>query len=180
MAEPSGTLAGRSFEEESSPEAEPTNEKTEINNNSEDSRPHQQTARSPTAEQKEGTPNDKIKARLDPPDDDDDDEMITDDEKDPETATDATAESAAEQVKATIVVSSSKKSRPPYKYDPEKITLRFLFANRDGLAVTVECKPSDTVGEVKGALISVWPKGKRSLLSFSGGHFEKIENDRAL
>jgi hypothetical protein len=59
----------------------------------------------------------------------------------------------------TAIVSSSKKSRPPYKYDPTKITLRFLFANRDGLAVTVECKPSDTVGEVKGALLSVWPEG---------------------
>ena len=57
------------------------------------------------------------------------------------------------------VVSSSKKSRPPYKYDPDKITLRFLFANRDGLTVTVECRPGDTVGEVKGALLSVWPTG---------------------
>lgn len=57
------------------------------------------------------------------------------------------------------VVSSSKRSRPPYKYDPDKITLRFLFANRDGLTVTVECNPGDTVGEVKGALLSVWPKG---------------------
>jgi hypothetical protein len=59
----------------------------------------------------------------------------------------------------SAIVSSSKKSRPVYKYDPDKITLRFLFANRDGLAVTVECKPSDTVGEVKGALLSVWPEG---------------------
>lgn len=58
------------------------------------------------------------------------------------------------------VVSASKRSRPPYKYDPNKITLRFLFANRDGLTVTVECKPADTVGEVKGALLSVWPEGK--------------------
>jgi hypothetical protein len=57
------------------------------------------------------------------------------------------------------IVSSSKKSRPPYKYDPEKITLRFLFANRDGLTVTIECRPGDTVGEVKGALLSVWPSG---------------------
>ncbi len=60
------------------------------------------------------------------------------------------------------VVSSSKRTRPPYKYDPEKVTLRFLFANRDGLTVTVECKPSDTVGEVKGQLLSVWPEGKIS------------------
>jgi len=61
---------------------------------------------------------------------------------------------------AAPIVSSNKRSRPPYKYDPNKITLRFLFANRDGLTVTVECKPMDTVGEVKGALLSVWPEGK--------------------
>eukprot|EP00339_Tiarina_fusa_P015341 CAMPEP_0117083312 /NCGR_PEP_ID=MMETSP0472-20121206/58661_1 /TAXON_ID=693140 ORGANISM="Tiarina fusus, Strain LIS" /NCGR_SAMPLE_ID=MMETSP0472 /ASSEMBLY_ACC=CAM_ASM_000603 /LENGTH=212 /DNA_ID=CAMNT_0004811893 /DNA_START=280 /DNA_END=918 /DNA_ORIENTATION=- len=66
----------------------------------------------------------------------------------------------------TPIVSSSKKSRPPYKYDPDKITLRFLFANRDGLTVTVECTPADTVGEVKGALLSVWPE---DLPSCSGG-----------
>mmetsp|Transcript_17230 Transcript_17230/g.41886 ORF Transcript_17230/g.41886 Transcript_17230/m.41886 type:complete len:290 (+) Transcript_17230:81-950(+) len=55
------------------------------------------------------------------------------------------------------VVSSTKRTRPPYKYDPEKVVLRFLFANRDGLTVTVECKPADTVGEVKAQLLSVWP-----------------------
>lgn len=86
-----------------------------------------------------------------------------------DTATDAdTAESdikplnteTANNNNNNIVLSSSRKSRPPYKYDPKKITIRFLFANRDGLAVTVECKPSDTVGEVKGALISVWPDGE--------------------
>lgn len=82
-----------------------------------------------------------------------------------ETGTDATAESGPEENRkskgntATPVVSSTKKSRPPYKYDPNKITLRFLFANRDGLTVTIECEPSDTVGEVKGALLSVWPEG---------------------
>ena len=83
--------------------------------------------------------------------------------KDAETATDATGESEKPAdtggSKKDPIVSSSKKSRPPYKYDPEKITLRFLFANRDGLTVTIECNPSDTVGEVKAALISVWPSG---------------------
>ena len=64
--------------------------------------------------------------------------------------------------KAAPVVSSSKRSRPAYKYDPNKITLRFLFANKDGLTVTVECKPLDTVSEVKGALLSVWPEGKQT------------------
>jgi hypothetical protein len=86
--------------------------------------------------------------------------------RDVETETDATADSVEEKPEKqsiptpTAIVSSSKKSRPPYKYDPKKITLRFLFANKDGLTVTVECNPSDTVGEVKGALISVWPEGK--------------------
>lgn len=59
--------------------------------------------------------------------------------------------------KPVAIVAASKKERPPYKFNPDKITLRFLFANRDGLTVTVECNPSDTVGEVKGALLSVWP-----------------------
>ena len=64
------------------------------------------------------------------------------------------------------VVSSSKLSRPPYKYDPDKIILRFLFANRDGLTVTVEFTPRDTIGEVKSALLSVWPEGKSVLLMY--------------
>lgn len=91
--------------------------------------------------------------------------------KDHETGTDDTADSEDKRVGDTSfpIVSSTKKSRPPYKYDPDKITLRFLFANRDGLTVTIQCKPSDTVGDVKGALLSVWPKGRRyccSLICF--------------
>ena len=46
----------------------------------------------------------------------------------------------------------------PYVYDPNKITLKFIFANRDGVNVILECNPSDTVGEVKGALLSMWPR----------------------
>jgi Ubiquitin-2 like Rad60 SUMO-like len=61
------------------------------------------------------------------------------------------------------VVSTTKRTRPPYKYDPKKVTLRFLFANKDGLTVTVECRPGDTVGEVKGQLLSAWPKGKQTM-----------------
>lgn len=41
--------------------------------------------------------------------------------------------------------------------ETETIALRFVFANRDGLHVTVECKPTDTVGEVKALLLSMWP-----------------------
>lgn len=94
--------------------------------------------------------------------------------QDLETATDATTDSVEDKPEnsttttttTTVVVSSSKKSRlPPFVYDPNKITLRFLFANRDGLTVTVECNPTDTVGEVKGALISCWPEGACSFLA---------------
>jgi hypothetical protein len=46
------------------------------------------------------------------------------------------------------------------------LNLRFLFANRDGLSVSIQCDPADTVGEVKGALISMWPKGTWTLFSF--------------
>lgn len=63
------------------------------------------------------------------------------------------------------VVSVTKRTRPPYKYDPDKVTLRFLFANKDGLTVTVECKPTDTIGEVKGQLLSVWPEDLQSCTS---------------
>jgi len=63
-------------------------------------------------------------------------------------------------------MTTSGKKRPPYRYDPDKITLRFIFANRDGLAVHLECKPADTIGEVKGALLSVWPN---ELPNCSGG-----------
>jgi hypothetical protein len=105
---------------------------------------------------------------------------ITSENKDTETLTEGTAESVGEEKNTenpTPIVSSSKKSRPPYKYDPHKVTLRFLFANRDGLTVTIECDPKDTVGEVKAALLSVWPEGKNiavSLYCFFPQHFLNI------
>jgi hypothetical protein len=86
--------------------------------------------------------------------------------------TDATAESVNEEKPESdtsdpkAIVSSSKRSRPLYKFDPDKITLRFLFANRDGLTVTLECEPHDTVAEVKAALMSVWPEGKFYITPF--------------
>lgn len=54
----------------------------------------------------------------------------------------------------------------PFKYDPKKITLKFIFANRDGVNAVVECAPTDTIAEVKGALLSVWPE---DLPQCSGG-----------
>lgn len=53
-----------------------------------------------------------------------------------------------------------------YVYDPSKITLKFIFANRDGVNVVLDCKPSDTVGEVKEALISMWPQGEMIIVPF--------------
>uniref|UniRef100_A0A7S2USI7 UBL3-like ubiquitin domain-containing protein n=1 Tax=Attheya septentrionalis TaxID=420275 RepID=A0A7S2USI7_9STRA len=53
-----------------------------------------------------------------------------------------------------------------FVYNPDKISLRFLFANRDGLTLTINCDPGDTVGEIKGALLSVWPD---ELKECSGG-----------
>lgn len=53
-----------------------------------------------------------------------------------------------------------------FVYDPNKITLKFIFANRDGVQVILECNPTDTVGEVKGALLSMWPE---DVPSCSGG-----------
>jgi hypothetical protein len=73
--------------------------------------------------------------------------------------------STSNDISSGPVLSVTKRTRPPYKYDPEKVTLRFLFANRDGLTVTVECKPSDTVAEVKGQLLSVWPEDLQSCSS---------------
>lgn len=73
-------------------------------------------------------------------------------------------ESANGEGSSTVVeVESGKKEKkgkqepPPFIDDPSKITLKFIFANRDGIVVTVDCKPTDTVGEVKGVLLSMWP-----------------------
>jgi hypothetical protein len=57
------------------------------------------------------------------------------------------------------ITSKTGNKRPAYTYDASKVTLRFIFANKDGLAVTMECTPTQTIGEVKVALLSVWPEG---------------------
>lgn len=126
------------------------------------------TPRTNHAEQKPENSSSFEEQPVPPEENDNNDNDATSTEKDPkdiETATDATGESMVVPTttmnnKKEPIVSNSKKSRPPYKYDPDKITLRFLFANRDGLTVTLECTPNDTVGEVKAALLSVWPDGK--------------------
>jgi len=44
--------------------------------------------------------------------------------------------------------------------DEEKVDLKFVFANRDGVQVVASFQLSDTIAEVKGVLMSLWPKGK--------------------
>lgn len=46
----------------------------------------------------------------------------------------------------------------PSLTDPNAVRFKFIFANHDGFNVLIDCKLTDTVGEVKGALLSVWPK----------------------
>lgn len=56
--------------------------------------------------------------------------------------------------------SPSKKSvTPVFVYDPNKVPVKFIFANRDGINVLLEFVAENTVGEVKEALIQSWPSG---------------------
>jgi hypothetical protein len=88
------------------------------------------------------------------------DEMAPEEPSAPPAATPEKKEAPERPGTPPPILTTSGKKRPPYTYDPKRITLRFIFANRDGLAVTIECKPADTIGEIKGALLSVWPDGK--------------------
>lgn len=54
---------------------------------------------------------------------------------------------------------SNNTSPLPSLTDPNAIRFKFIFANHDGLNVHIDSKLTDTVGELKGALLSVWPKG---------------------
>lgn len=45
-----------------------------------------------------------------------------------------------------------------YEYEPGKIGIKFIFANRDGLGVVIQCEETDTVATVKGSLLSMWPE----------------------
>lgn len=41
----------------------------------------------------------------------------------------------------------------------DSIRLKFIFANRDGLNVEIECSPSDTIEAITKSLQSKWPEG---------------------
>lgn len=53
---------------------------------------------------------------------------------------------------------SSPKSDIDFTYEAGKVSIKFLFANRDGLSVSIQCDMSDTVATVKGSLLSLWPE----------------------
>lgn len=55
---------------------------------------------------------------------------------------------------------SKKSSTDCFVYDPTKISVKFLFANRDGIHVLVKFNTDDTVRDMKGALIQAWPDSK--------------------
>lgn len=50
------------------------------------------------------------------------------------------------------------KESEEFVYEPGKVSIKFIFANRDGLHVQIQCEESATVGTVKGSLLSMWPK----------------------
>ena len=47
----------------------------------------------------------------------------------------------------------------------DKIRIKFIFANRDGLNVEIEYPMSDSVGMLKSTLLSMWPKGMEIMTS---------------
>mmetsp|Transcript_20087 Transcript_20087/g.33331 ORF Transcript_20087/g.33331 Transcript_20087/m.33331 type:complete len:258 (-) Transcript_20087:180-953(-) len=111
----------------------------------------------------------KVDVEPEPPKEEEKTEDKTEKQEAPAPVTPEKQEKLVEEEKSGTpppILTTSGRKRPPYKYDPNKVTLRFIFANRDGLAVTIECKPADTIGEIKGALLSVWPD---ELPNCSGG-----------
>jgi hypothetical protein len=57
--------------------------------------------------------------------------------------------------------SSGRKSSTDYFVnDPNKVSVKFLFANRDGIHVLIKFNTEDTVRDMKGALIQAWPDSK--------------------
>jgi len=74
-------------------------------------------------------------------------------------STDTTLTTSLSTAKKSANIGSQEKYKSVNKSipDPDAIKIKFLFANRDGLTVIVECKITDSVGEIKGALLSMWP-----------------------
>ena len=43
--------------------------------------------------------------------------------------------------------------------EPDTMKIKFIFANRDGVTVEIECSPSDTIETITKSLRSHWPEG---------------------
>jgi len=68
--------------------------------------------------------------------------------------------------------SSGRKSSTDYfVYDPNKVSVKFLFANRDGIHVLEKFNTEDTVRDMKCALIQAWPDSKFNLNRLKNVHF---------
>jgi hypothetical protein len=51
-------------------------------------------------------------------------------------------------------------SNAPTENDSNAMKIKFIFANRDGIHVEIECSLSDTVGAITKDLQSKWPEGE--------------------
>lgn len=69
-----------------------------------------------------------------------------------------TASSPSRSPRSQTGVTSSLSLDKNYVHDPQKIAIKFIFANRDGLNVYVKSFPTDSVHVLKQSLISLWPK----------------------
>jgi len=74
------------------------------------------------------------------------------------TATEALDTNNTSSTKGDPGVQSPTNCEADFTYEPGKISIKFLFANRDGLHVRVQCDLTDTVATVKGSLLSLWPE----------------------
>lgn len=75
----------------------------------------------------------------------------------PNSTTTTTTTSRTPPPSSTLEPTSEASSKNTPLNDSDSIKIKFLFANRDGLHVIVQCKLSDSVGEIKGVLLSMWP-----------------------
>jgi hypothetical protein len=80
-----------------------------------------------------------------------------------------TMNSSCSENESTTTATVAPPSAPirEHAFDPTKITLKFIFANRDGVYVILDCSVSSTIAEVKGALLSMWPKGEINTCSIN-------------
>lgn len=80
----------------------------------------------------------------------------------PRTAAAADTPAASEKTKTDAVVVVKTEGNGDGVVVDERsadaVKLKFIFANRDGLTVVLPCKITDSIGEVKGFLMSMWPE----------------------